>query len=100
MSGERTIEVELPGGRVAFSTRNGGVSDGPYESLNLGILTDDDRARVVRNRDLLNGDLGLEHVAMGHQVHGTRPWSASTAMRPRCAGWGCSCWWRTACPWR
>ena len=27
---------------VIFSTRQGGVSEGPYESLNLGILTDDD----------------------------------------------------------
>ena len=28
--------------RRAFSTRQGGVSEGPYESLNLGILTDDE----------------------------------------------------------
>ena len=67
----RSIDVELPGGRVAFSTRQGGVSDGPYESLNLGILTDDERARVTENRDLLVGDLGLGDVAMGRQVHGT-----------------------------
>ena len=26
---------------VAFSTRHGGVSEGPYESLNLGVLTRD-----------------------------------------------------------
>jgi YfiH family protein len=66
----RSIDVELPGGRVAFSTRQDGVSDGPYESLNLGILTDDDRARVVQNRELLLGDLGVSEVAMGRQVHG------------------------------
>jgi polyphenol oxidase len=73
VSGERAIEVELPGGRAAFSTRNGGVSEGPYRSLNLGILTDDDQARVAENRRLLAGDLGLapERVAMGWQVHGT-----------------------------
>ena len=34
-----TIDVLLPGGRVSFSTRLGGVSEGPYASLNLGILT-------------------------------------------------------------
>jgi YfiH family protein len=63
--------VELPGGRVAFSTRQGGVSEGPFESLNLGILTDDDRERVVRNRELLLTDLGVDEFAMGRQVHGT-----------------------------
>jgi YfiH family protein len=72
MSEPRTIDVSLPGGRASFSTRRGGVSEGPYESLNLGILTDDDQTRVARNRDLLAGDLGLdpERVAMGWQVHG------------------------------
>ena len=45
------IEWTAPGPyRVAFSTRLGGVSDGPYESLNLGIRTEDDPARVVENR--------------------------------------------------
>ena len=41
------IERGLPGARVVFSTRLGGVSEGPYESLNLGILTDDDPDRVT-----------------------------------------------------
>ena len=66
------IELELPEARVAFSTRHGGVSSGPYESLNLGILTDDDPARVTRNRALLAGWLDLDPaaIAMGWQVHG------------------------------
>ena len=64
------IEVELPGARVAFSTRVGGFSDGPYESLNLGILTEDDRDRVLSNREHLAGVLGIGEVAMGLQVHG------------------------------
>jgi polyphenol oxidase len=76
----RTIDVALPGGRVAFSTRRGGVSEGPFESLNLGILTDDDQTRVAENRDLLAADIGLdpERVAMGWQVHGAdlREWTA------------------------
>ena len=71
--------MSLPGGRVAFSTRRGGVSEGPYESLNLGILTDDDQSRVAENRDLLAEEIGLgaERVAMGWQVHGAdmREWS-------------------------
>ena len=73
------IELEYPGARVAFSTRRGGVSAGPYRSLNLGILTDDDTAQVRENRRRLAERAGLaaERVAMGWQVHGTavREWS-------------------------
>ena len=67
------IEVDLPGARVAFSTRHGGVSGGPYRSLNLGILTDDDLAKVTENRARLADAVGLpaEAIAMGWQVHGT-----------------------------
>ena len=67
------IQVDLRGGRVVFSTRHGGVSQGPYESLNLGILTDDDQDRVAENRARLARTAGLEPeaVAMGWQVHGT-----------------------------
>jgi YfiH family protein len=65
--------LSLPGARVIFSTRRGGVSEGPYESLNLGILTDDDPARVSANRRRLALGAGLDpsSVAMGWQVHGT-----------------------------
>jgi polyphenol oxidase len=65
---------------VAFSTRKGGVSEGPYESLNLGILTDDERARVERNRELLAEKAGIDgrSIAMGWQMHGTdvKEWDA------------------------
>jgi polyphenol oxidase len=66
------FEVELPGARALFSTRLGGVSDPPYDSLNLGILTDDDREHVRENRVRLAGRIGVapESVAMGWQVHG------------------------------
>ena len=66
------LECSLGDARAAFSTRQGGVSTGPYESLNLGILTDDHPARVARNRERLAGALGRDpaHVAMGWQVHG------------------------------
>ncbi|MGH3022175.1 MAG: polyphenol oxidase family protein [Gaiellaceae bacterium] len=58
--------------RVAFSTRTGGVSDGPYASLNLGILTEDEPANVVENRNRLAAELGLdpETATMAWQVHG------------------------------
>lgn len=67
------FELALPGARVAFSTRLGGVSEGPYESLNLGILTEDLPERVEANRGRLAAHLALdpERIAMGLQVHGT-----------------------------
>ncbi len=49
----------------------GGASEGPYASLNLGILTDDEPDRVQANRRHLAQALGIEEVAMGMQVHGT-----------------------------
>jgi polyphenol oxidase len=57
---------------VVFSDRRGGVSRGPYESLNLGILTDDDQQSVGENRRRLAQHAGCdpERVAMGWQVHG------------------------------
>jgi len=77
----RLIEREMPGARAVFSTRLGGVSEGPYESLNLGILTDDDQHRVAENRGRLAGAAGLDskRIAMGWQVHGTdlREWDAA-----------------------
>ncbi len=57
---------------MVFTDRRGGVSRGPYESLNLGILTDDDQESVSQNRRQLAAALGCdtERVAMGWQVHG------------------------------
>jgi YfiH family protein len=62
------------GVEVAFSTRDGGVSEGPYASLNLGILTEDEPTRVVENRRRLCTALGVdpERATMAFQVHGTR----------------------------
>lgn len=66
------LECSLGEARAAFSTRAGGISAGPYESLNLGILTDDDPACVARNREVLAASLGRapERIVMGWQVHG------------------------------
>jgi polyphenol oxidase len=72
MSPETAFELRLRGARAVFSTRRGGVSDGPYESLNLGILTDDDPERVIENRRRVARAAGVapERVGMGWQVHG------------------------------
>jgi len=73
-SGVRWLEADLGGGRVAFSTRLGGVSEPPFDSLNLGALTDDDAEAVTENRHRLASALGFEpdQVAYARQAHGTR----------------------------
>lgn len=60
--------------RVVFTTRQGGVSDGPFRSLNLGLITDDEPANVVSNRTQLCAELGVDPTAgsMAYQVHGAR----------------------------
>jgi polyphenol oxidase len=71
--GVRWLEAELNGARAAFSARLGGVSEEPFASLNLGILTGDDPDRVTENRERLAAALDLDPraVLMGLQVHGS-----------------------------
>lgn len=66
------VEIDLPGARALFTTRRGGVSEGPYESLNLGALSGDDPGRVAENRERLAARVGIprERFAQGLQVHG------------------------------
>ncbi len=71
-SGVRWLQAELPGATAAFSTRVGGTSGQPFESLNLGVFTEDERDAVVENRARLAAALGFEpeRIAIGRQVHG------------------------------
>jgi YfiH family protein len=77
--------MRLPNATVTFTTRKGGVSEGPYESLNLGILTDDDPVKVTENRRLAAEHAGVDagRIAMGWQVHGTelREWTEPSPNR-------------------
>ena len=56
---------------VAFSTRLGGVSDAPFESLNLGKLTRDRAEHVVENRRRLCNAVAAdpELLALNFQRH-------------------------------
>lgn len=54
-----------------MSTRQGGVSRGPYASMNLRDGLGDDVAAVARNRALFEQALGASPVLL-NQVHGTR----------------------------
>jgi YfiH family protein len=71
--------IDLPGARAVFSTRRGGHSRGPYASLNLGWLTDDDHSAVTRNRETLQSEVGAPRLSFVHQVHGSE-------VRKICAG--------------
>lgn len=71
-AGLRWLESGFPGANVCFTTRTGGVSDGPYATLNLGILTGDRREAVRENRYRTAAAIGVDprRVAMGRQIHG------------------------------
>jgi YfiH family protein len=67
------VTAALPGGaRALFTSRHGGVSAGPFASLNLGRLTEDDGANVDENRRRVAAVTGCprERFLYGRQVHG------------------------------
>ncbi len=57
---------------AAMTTRRGGVSPSPYDELNLGYATKDDRAAVMENERLTADALGVQTDAIRwvYQVHG------------------------------
>ncbi len=61
----------LDGIRHAFFTRNGGVSDHVYDSLNIGLGSDDARENVLENRRRVARALGVKtsHLLFAHQHH-------------------------------
>jgi polyphenol oxidase len=82
--GTRWLEARLTGAVAAFSTRVGGVSEPPFDALNLGIFTEDERGRVVENRRKLAAALGFEpeRVAIGRQVHGAEVFAHDGSQQP------------------
>jgi len=75
------------GSVLAFSTRIGGVSAPPFDTLNLGRSTGDDPQAVAENRARLLQRLvlGAAALATAGQVHGTR------AVRAEAAGLHADC---------
>lgn len=65
--------LSVPGVRHGFFGRPGGVSDGPFASLNVGLRSGDARERVLENRARAAAALGaaLERLCVARQVHGT-----------------------------
>lgn len=58
---------------AAQSKRIGGVSEGDFNSLNLGLSTEDLKNNIEQNRKLFFAALGISesNLASSHQVHGT-----------------------------
>ena len=65
------IFLDFPDVTAAGSTRLGGISEGPYTSLNLGLNTGDQHEAVMENRKIFFHALGIEEaqVASAYQVH-------------------------------
>jgi YfiH family protein len=79
----------LPGIRHAFFTRDGGVSDGVYASLNGGLGSRDDQNSVGENRARMAARLGVApgRLVTAYQVHSPdvviakTPWTRENAPR-------------------
>ncbi len=58
--------------RAAMTTRLGGMSAAPFDSLNLGYSTADDRNNVMQNERLVARalDVDVSSIRWVHQVHG------------------------------
>lgn len=67
---EQIAELPL---NAHVSTRHGGVSPAPWNTLNFSVLRGDSRERVTENRRRFAEAVGVNpaHVAHSRQVHGT-----------------------------
>jgi len=76
--------LDLPGIRHGFFTRRGGVSEGVYGSLNIGLGSKDDQAKVTENRGRVADAMQVprEKLVTPWQYHSAvaltvdRPWTA------------------------
>jgi hypothetical protein len=79
----------LDGTRHGFFSREGGVSDGIYSSLNCGFGSGDDREKVAinRGRAMAKLDLAADRLVTTFQIHSakvvevTAPWRPEDAPR-------------------
>ncbi|HEV8179001.1 MAG TPA: polyphenol oxidase family protein [Gaiellaceae bacterium] len=73
----------VAGYEVVFTTRLGGVSEGPYASLNLGRKSGDEVERVDENRRIACEVIGADvaKLALNYQVHSDRVLQAAPGAR-------------------
>jgi YfiH family protein len=64
-------ELKLGGLRHGFFTRRGGVSNGIYQSLNIGLGSDDARDMVLENRNRVASEMGVvaDQLLSPYQIH-------------------------------
>lgn len=82
----KASSLDIPGLAHGFFTREGGVSEGIYASLNCGLGSRDEPARVHENRHRVAQHLATPdtHVLTCHQVHSTlahivtQPWGSQS----------------------
>ncbi len=67
---EFDLLADIPGLAHAVFLRHGGVSEGPYRSLNIGGKTGDDPNKVTENRRRIFEALNVQRCIGGIQVHG------------------------------
>ena len=68
---ESPLLSAVPGLRHAFFSREGGVSEGIYASLNGGLGSNDNAADVAENRRRMAEQMGVPpaHFLNVHQIH-------------------------------
>lgn len=86
---EHPALAALPGVRHGFFTRNGGVSEGLYRSLNCGLGSNDSPEAVRENRARAAARLSVagDHLCTAYQIHSAdvvvveEPWRRADAPR-------------------
>ena len=68
----RSFPFSGDGVTAVVTTRHGGVSTGPYASLNLGAQVGDNLEAVRRNRGLVAAALGVDRLTIAAQQHTNR----------------------------
>ena len=68
----RSPLLDIPGIAHGFFTRQGGVSQGVFDSLNVSYTKGDDASHVAENRRRIAAHYGLDvhHLSLSSQVHG------------------------------
>lgn len=73
----------MPGIRHGFFGRKGGVSTGIYDSLNIGLGSDDDARAIRDNRSLIRDALGADDLLSCFQVHSAKVMTVTEPWRTR-----------------
>ena len=68
----RSFPFDGDGVTAVVTTRHGGVSSGPYASLNLGAQVGDDQQAVRHNRGRVAAALGVDRLTIAAQQHTSR----------------------------